>query len=61
MNDNELKKIMIEIDLIINQLAECSFCKQGMDLKSRKVLSELFELKIRQACQLKQAEVKKAS
>ncbi len=55
MNDFELKKIMNEIELIIDQLAECNFCKKGMNQKSKKVLKELFELKIKQACEIKKA------
>ena len=49
MNELELKQIMKEIEAIINQLAECSYCKKGMDLRSKKLLSELFQLKIQQA------------
>jgi hypothetical protein len=55
MNDFELKKIMKEIELIIDQLAECNYCKNGMNAESKKVLRELFELKIQQACEIKRA------
>lgn len=55
MNDFELKKIMKEIETIIDQLAECNFCKKGMSQKSKKVLQELFALKIQQACNIKRA------
>ena len=55
MNDYELKKIMKEIEIIIDQLAECNFCKKGISYKSKKVLQELFELKIQQACNIKKA------
>ncbi len=41
--------------LIINQLAQCNYCKKGIDLKSKQLLSELFKLKIEQACQIKKA------
>lgn len=52
---------MKEIELIIDQLAECNFCKNGISADSKKLLRELFELKIQQACQMKKSEVKKAS
>lgn len=55
MNDFELKKIMKEIEMIIDQLAVCNFCKKGMSHQSKKVLQELFELKIQQACDIKKA------
>ncbi len=55
MNQIELKKVMNEIESIINQLAECNYCKKGIDLESKKLLSELFKLKIEQACQIKRA------
>ena len=55
MNQIELKKVMNEIEAIINQLAECNYCKQGIDQESKKLLSELFKLKIEQACQIKRA------
>lgn len=55
MNELELKKVMKEIEVIINQLAECNYCKQGIDVRSKKILSELFQLKIRQACSIKKA------
>lgn len=55
MNQIELKKVMNEIESIINQLAECNYCKQGIDQKSKRLLSELFKLKIEQACQIKKA------
>ncbi len=55
MNQIELKKVMNEIESIINQLADCNYCKQGIDYESKKLLSELFKLKIEQACQIKQA------
>ncbi len=61
MNEFEFKKIMKEIELIIDQLAECNFCKNGISADSKKLLRELFELKIQQACQMKKSEVKKAS
>ncbi len=55
MNQIELKKVMNEIESIINQLAECNYCKQGIDQQSKKLLSELFKLKIEQACEIKRA------
>jgi len=55
MNEIELKKVMKEIELIINKLAECNYCKKGIDVGSKKILSELFQLKIRQACSIKKA------
>ncbi len=55
MNQLELKKVMNEIESIINQLAECNYCKHGIDRESKKLLSELFKLKIEQACQIKKA------
>lgn len=55
MNQIELKKVMNEIELIINQLAECNYCKQGIDIESKRLLSEMFKLKIQQACQIKRA------
>ncbi len=55
MNQVELKKVMREIDGIINQLADCSFCKKGIDQQSKRLLSELFRLKIEEACQIKKA------
>lgn len=55
MNEIELKKIMHEIEAIINQLAECNYCKKGIDLSSKKLLGELFKLKIEQACLIKKA------
>ncbi len=55
MNEIELKKVMKEIESIINQLAECSYCKKGIDSTSKKILSELFQLKIQQACSIKKA------
>ena len=54
-NQVELKKVMNEIESIINQLAECNYCKQGIDHESKKLLSEVFKLKIEQACQIKRA------
>ncbi len=54
MNQIELQKIMYEIEAIINQLAECNYCKHGIGRESKKLLSELFKLKIEQACQIKQ-------
>lgn len=55
MNEFEFEKIMKEIELIIDQLAECNFCKNGMNSKSKQVLKEMFELKIQQACEIKKA------
>lgn len=55
MNQVELKKVMNEIESIINQLAECKYCKHGIDLHSKKLLGELFKLKIEQACQIKKS------
>ena len=55
MNQLELKKVMREIESIINQLAECNYCKQGIDRESQKLVSELFKLKIEQACLIKKA------
>lgn len=55
MNQVELKKVMKEIEAIINQLAECQYCKHGIDYQSKKLLSDLFKLKIEQACQIKKA------
>jgi len=55
MNELELIKVMREIEVIIDQLAECNYCKQGMDASSKKILSELFQLKIQQACSIKKA------
>ncbi len=55
MNQVELSKVMREIESIINQLAECQYCKQGINHESKKLLSDLFKLKIEQACQIKKA------
>lgn len=55
MNQVELKKVMKEIEMIINQLAECNDCKKGIDLQSKRLLSELFKLKLEQACEIKKA------
>jgi recombinational DNA repair protein RecR len=55
MNEVELKKIMKEIEDIINQLAACDHCKQGVDVESKRLLSQLFREKLEQACQLKRA------
>jgi len=55
MNEIELKKVMNEIESIINQLSECNYCKQGIDYESKKLLCELFKLKIEQACRIKKA------
>ncbi len=55
MNEVELKKIMKEIEDIINQLAACDHCHLGVDLESKRLLSELFRQKLEQACRLKRA------
>ena len=55
MNQIELKKVMNEIEAIINQLAACNYCKRGIDANSKKLLSDLFKLKIEQACMIKKA------
>ncbi|MGJ8662447.1 MAG: hypothetical protein ACSHWU_02300 [Marinicella sp.] len=55
VNQIELKKVMKEIELIINQLSECNYCKHGIDLESKRLLSEMFKIKIEQACQIKRA------
>lgn len=55
MNQIELKKVMLEIESIINQLADCQYCKQGINNESKKLLKDLFKLKIEQACQIKRA------
>ncbi len=55
MNELELKKVMTEIEAVINQLAECNYCKKGIDISSRKILIELVQLKIQQACSIKKA------
>ena len=55
MNEIELKKVMNEIEAIINQLAQCEFCQKGIDVESKKLLSALFKLKIEQACEIKRA------
>jgi glycerol-3-phosphate dehydrogenase len=55
VNQVELKKIMKEIEDIINQLAACDHCKKGVDLESKRLLSQLFREKLEQACRLKRA------
>ena len=55
MNQIELQKVMNEIEAIINQLSECNYCKKGIDYESKKLLSELFKLKIEEACKIKKA------
>jgi hypothetical protein len=55
MNEVELKKIMKEIEDIINQLAACDHCQQGVDVESKRLLSQLFREKLEQACRLKRA------
>jgi hypothetical protein len=55
MNQQELNFVMVEIEQIIEQLADCQFCHKAVHDDSLKLLKQLFRMKLERACALKKA------
>jgi len=55
MNQQELNFVMAEIELIIEQLADCQFCHKAIHEDNITLLKQLFRIKLERACALKKA------
>lgn len=55
MNQQELDFVMAEIEIIIEQLADCQFCHKAVHDDNLKMLKQLFRMKLERACALKKA------
>lgn len=53
MNQQELDFVMAEIEVIIEQLADCQFCHKAVHDDNLKMLKQLFRMKLERACALK--------
>lgn len=55
MNQQEFEFVMAEIEVIIEQLADCQFCHKPVHEDNIKLLKQLFRMKLERACALKRA------
>lgn len=55
MNQQEFEFVMAEIELIIEELADCQFCHKPVHEDNIKLLKQLFRMKLERACALKRA------